>query len=394
MFSPVRDARIQEERPQETQFETQMEQALRLLPAEDRAAYDQAMAANAALVARESPADRFLRFCDHDPWRAASKLVYYWECRLEVFGERAFLPLDETGEGALDARDLEVVRAGAHVVLPNDPQGRAVVCSSRVGIEKDYGDIAEIGMNRLRAAFYAFSKASENPKTQTRGLRWIVSLDMTSTTNDRVLLSKARRLVLDAIPIRFASADMIVQHAASHTRVIPPIVSYLAAQWSNLPFVIHTCEDKSKLLHSLESLGFQKHGIPKELVGDWSGELDVTAVTKEEEARKKREKAAEYGRRKRARRKVEHEVLALQVQTLQVLQSNLRERQAQLEDLVAQARHMVHELDKLQSTNNTIQNLALESILPNLFHDFHSQPPVIGPDPRLEALQRIFQHSA
>ena len=47
--------------------------------------------------------------------------------RKEIFGRRAFLPLDQSGDGALDRSDLTVFLRMALSQLPNDTHGCSVV---------------------------------------------------------------------------------------------------------------------------------------------------------------------------------------------------------------------------------------------------------------------------
>lgn len=124
----------------EEQRRRQVEDAIRLLPGERRAAYEEAMEKAPHLVAEESPVDRFLRFKDGDPWAAAESLANYWELRKEVFEERTFMPLTQTGNGALTTLHQEIIRSGVLATLPPDDRGRHVLVFDRSRAQKDFND--------------------------------------------------------------------------------------------------------------------------------------------------------------------------------------------------------------------------------------------------------------
>jgi hypothetical protein len=65
-----------------------------------------------------------------------------------VFGDRAFLPLPLTGNGALSNDDIEFIKTGSVVFLPNDADGRTVLCLDN---SKRLDDSLD---TRLRSAFY------------------------------------------------------------------------------------------------------------------------------------------------------------------------------------------------------------------------------------------------
>lgn len=60
---------------------------------------------------------------DFDVEKAAVRLCRYWKYRKDLFGERWLLPLNQTGTGALNANDIELLRSGSHVSLPLESGG-------------------------------------------------------------------------------------------------------------------------------------------------------------------------------------------------------------------------------------------------------------------------------
>ena len=103
--------------------------ALQELDSADRFEYGEALLMEPALVETESPIIHFLRAEDFDPQRAAVRLAGYWKTRKLLFGvDRWLLPLNQTGNGALDDRDIECLRSGHIVLLPrNEPLGPVVL---------------------------------------------------------------------------------------------------------------------------------------------------------------------------------------------------------------------------------------------------------------------------
>jgi hypothetical protein len=54
-------------------------------------------------------------------------LANYWKKRKEIFKERAFLPINLSGKGALTAADVSILQTGFTVNLPRDKKGRSIL---------------------------------------------------------------------------------------------------------------------------------------------------------------------------------------------------------------------------------------------------------------------------
>jgi hypothetical protein len=105
----------------------QFHEAMASIPDEDKSAYKEAARRAPNLVETESNPDLYLEYDSYDPWKAALRVANYWKTRGEIFGDRAFLPLKITGDGAMSSEDIKVLRTGFFMVLPNEKQGRTVV---------------------------------------------------------------------------------------------------------------------------------------------------------------------------------------------------------------------------------------------------------------------------
>jgi hypothetical protein len=105
----------------------QFHEAMASIHDEDKSAYVEAARRAPDLVEAESNPDLYLEYDSYDPWKAALRVANYWKTRVEIFGDRAFLPLKITGDGAMSSEDIKVLRTGFFMVLPNEKQGRTVV---------------------------------------------------------------------------------------------------------------------------------------------------------------------------------------------------------------------------------------------------------------------------
>jgi hypothetical protein len=54
-------------------------------------------------------------------------LANYWKKRKEIFAERAFLPIDLTGNGAMTADDVKLLQTGYTINLPRDEKNRRII---------------------------------------------------------------------------------------------------------------------------------------------------------------------------------------------------------------------------------------------------------------------------
>jgi hypothetical protein len=149
----------------------QMQEALRVVPLYEKEDYLKALEVSPQLVMTESDPLRFLRHQNFNAQTAAQGLARYWKRRREIFGERTFLPMTITGDGALSAEDIEFINSGVVAFLPSDVNGRTVICydSSR-RLEQHSVE------SHLRAAFYYGQIVAENAVSQTDGYIALVAV--------------------------------------------------------------------------------------------------------------------------------------------------------------------------------------------------------------------------
>lgn len=77
------------------------------------------------LVRRESRIEFFLKVERGDAEKAALRLAKYWQARRQVFADRWLLPMTQTGNGALNRDDIELLRTGFLMLVPR-PSGGSV----------------------------------------------------------------------------------------------------------------------------------------------------------------------------------------------------------------------------------------------------------------------------
>lgn len=104
-----------------------LQESLQLIEEKDKREYLRALEAAPNVVQVESGPLLFLRCEEYDGKAAAIRLTNYWTLRCKAFGERAFLPLDQTGEGALTEDDIQEMRKGGVMLLESDRAGRHVI---------------------------------------------------------------------------------------------------------------------------------------------------------------------------------------------------------------------------------------------------------------------------
>jgi hypothetical protein len=148
----------------------QMQEALRVVPLYEKVDYLKALEVSPQLVMTESDPLRFLRHQNFNAQTAAQGLARYWKRRRELFGERTFLPMTITGDGALSVEDIESINSGVVAFLPSDVNGRTVICydSSR--------RLEHSVESHLRAAFYYGQIVAENEVSQTDGYIALVAV--------------------------------------------------------------------------------------------------------------------------------------------------------------------------------------------------------------------------
>lgn len=136
-----------------------------------------------------------LSFHSNDSLAAARRLANYWKQRKEIFKERAFLPIDLSGNGGLTLEDVQHLRTGFCVNLPPDEQGRSVLY---VDVSKHGPDITP----SLRTIFFFSQCVMENETSRQHGFHTFFNISNPFAANYLSLNAKCHRFLMDhCIPI-------------------------------------------------------------------------------------------------------------------------------------------------------------------------------------------------
>jgi hypothetical protein len=140
----------------------------------------------------------FLRTEVLDEKRAAARYVKYWELRIHLFQERAFLPL--TFENAFP-EDLEALRCGVVKPLPGHERVLVLDTSCLNGKSFDVESLA-------RYQWYVFTKALTESETMQR-FGGIFVLNLNHTFQNLDLLKRISERANDGFPLRCAAACIV-----------------------------------------------------------------------------------------------------------------------------------------------------------------------------------------
>jgi len=197
------------------------------------------------------------------------KLALYWTHRVQVFGERAFLPLSQTGKGALSQTEVDIMRRSEQwIVLPNDEEGRSVFflnCSENI-----CGSYEE----RLRCLFYLLSVAVENKASQEHGVVVLVRMpdegdpshvdDSVSETFEGFL-----RLLVDVLPIKLCSMVFVSISTKRSSETQDLLDTFCNNLGENIKSLASTyvASSKQDLVAALEARSFLRKSLPTALGG-------------------------------------------------------------------------------------------------------------------------------
>ena len=384
------------------QGQKQVEEAIENMPADQKEAYLQALEVCPELVQHESPSLWFLRYDHYDSWKAAERLAYYWKRRVEIFGDRAFRPMSQTGYGTLSPAEIEVLRTGYLAVLPEASSGQSVVCYDASRLP---GDDQETRIKRLRCFFYFCSVLMEEEINRSYGCFFIGILSHFSLTRS-FGLHQPGLLFEKAFPIVARQIHAVRCQATSLPllkSVLPTLLKYIRTGANRTTFHLG---NEAEVLESLNLAGFPASKLPEQVGGKWTyedftewcdercqfeleryprmrpamnddvdctEEIDekkklaqsvleafVDSREKEEKASRRRKLRVAYSRQKRKRQKNMLNSLHEQVYDLQNMKTFLVEENKKLEKLMTLALEVTQPYTKL----GTIQSVSANKAYP------------------------------
>jgi hypothetical protein len=249
----------------------EIKEALDCIPVTEKISYMKAVEQAPSLVETESKAIGFLRCEKFNASAAARRLIKYWHIRCEIFGDRAFLPMIQTGTGALSRDDMVVLKTGSAAILPDHGSGRAVIYLDRSKLL----DLTENSFNsRHRCMFYVLSAVAESVKAQRDGylmMGVVVTprFSEASTLNTVEFGRKSVELLKEVMPIRMEANHLLVCPAkAKEGDLLNPIIAKAVSVLQE-GFIFHFSCDSSVILGEMKSHGFVEESLPPAFGGTW-----------------------------------------------------------------------------------------------------------------------------
>ena len=256
-----------------------IEEALKTISFQDKAAYLEALQTCPDLVMTESDMMRFARVTNYDAMMAARRLVDYWQHRKDLFGERAFLPMTQTGHGALDRDDIVVLSCGKLAVTRCDVSGRSIVVGDRMRLlDRSNASL----MPRLRATFYMLSVLAEEEINQTEGVVWITCMvSPRVTTGYNKCAASGISEVMVRMPIKVKAVHFVVippktgkkDEVAGLTEMVRAVLmkNKFTARYTGI-MLIHKRANEEEIAEVLKTFGIPPECFPKSCGGSWKYE--------------------------------------------------------------------------------------------------------------------------
>jgi hypothetical protein len=252
---------------------TWLKDALESVPVSEKEEFVCAMNTSPHLVPLESNPAHFLVREDGNANKAATRLALYWKSRKKTFGERAFLPMTLTGDGAMDASDIELARTGFFVPLLPDKEGSEVYVfdRSRLSSMKRSATME----SRLRVFFYLFQVMMESSVSRKFGIVGLRVVDDATFSNAIPTLDFFR----DASTVNFKSFHVCVRPPKSgrktYVETIIPIMMQKLVQNMGKRVSVIVKDAPTEFATELATIGITKEGLPAVLGGTWQyGQFD------------------------------------------------------------------------------------------------------------------------
>jgi hypothetical protein len=353
-------------------------QAVEEMPAAKKAAYTKAQERCPQLMKTESDPLKFLRYDKDNYWKAAERLVMYWEERQALFGEKAFLPMTQTGNGALSVEDVMALHTGNYALLPKASSGEDVVFIDRNRVLP-----TSTLEHKLRAFFYMLSYLTDGEHAQTLGCLVLVLLITPRTTKLDLAFIQSGIKLGNMMPLK-ARMHLLMCHPKSGTTTFVQSVMTLGLSYAsaNIDGIeVHSKPAGEPIMRSLSPLGLVPADLPCSIGGTWKYEsytwwcrgrgteehgMDkVCNAAKARanntfETKRKRTQSLNviHSRLKRERRKSEQQELQDAHNRLVGENSQLVQERTRLESLLAQAREALRASEAARFPNSGLANPA------------------------------------
>lgn len=342
----------------------QLQNAIEVMRYSEKAAYLEAIGKAPNLVELESSPIRFLRSEKWDAWAAAKRLCAYWEKRKALFQDRAFRPLSQACDGALNEADLECLNTGCLILLPNDSMGRSVIFFDRSKLKPHMFLATE---TRLRCLYYFLNVACENEVTQTQGLVVLGLVSKPPAVGFDFSFPARGIDAVNTFPFHIHEIHLTTLPSASGQgsfldAVLSSALTMISVYFGRIK--THHGEDGAcDLIPKLKMYGLAKKSLPPILGGNWDMEKfqswmrrrsrheEEMYMTEEQKLYRKRKINVIHSRQKRQRRKIELEVLQEQCAILSKSIQEISKKNKNIENLIQAAEAEVSKYEENQNAS-------------------------------------------
>ena len=363
--------------------------AIDMLPLEKKSSFQKANKLCPGLVQVETAPAVFLQHDNFNYWKAADRLASHWMYREKFFGDRAFLPMTQTGNGALTKDDIVTLHTGSHARLSSTPAGQPVIFTDRRRILS-----SSHREHRLRCFWYMVYMMSREENASTLGVLFLVLLVTPRPSSMDYIYMQQGVEILNVMPTKF---HMHLLSCVSKTgkwnvaqKVIRSVASYCLEAFGGLNVFTETSQGDLK--DKLVALGCVPEGLPSSVGGVWKyeeftrwcrnrqveeqyyEELHLPKdkndnYTSNMSAERKRQRTKSlnvlHSRQKRERRKAEQQKMQEDCNKLHAQNWALQKEHSRLQDLLLQAKKIIEGFDQ----KNRFQN---HGALSNSFDDVRS----------------------
>jgi hypothetical protein len=246
---------------------THLSDVVLYMPMATKAAYLEALIQCPHLVESESNPETFLRFEDFNYWSAAGRLVTYWRKRKEFFGDRAFLPMDLSGKGAMNDDDIRPMATGSLTMIPNSN----IIIHDRT-CASDAGDEA----TKMRRRFFFMQTMMNSTLHTEKGPRLFIYGFEISDARKR-MNAQLKSLIASAFPIpNFEEFHLIFVKEKNQTiwqYILPRGLEQMSGLIGNV--MIHNFNFKDEIADQLSYYGVTRSHLPVKLGGCYSPEQSL-----------------------------------------------------------------------------------------------------------------------
>lgn len=254
----------------------EMRQHINAIEDEDKESYLVAQEKCAEYCNSEEFQLMFLRADKFDAEKAASRLVSYWDEKLDLFGPDKTYKRLSVNDLLDNPGDVEILKSGAFYSLPNkDEAGRGILFLNRSKMFQPQFDRE----SKKRVLFYTLHCLLEDDEmTQKKGFVLVaLAPDDVQTMRgfDRKVVIFCWKALRDFLPARLAAYHHPVP-ARSFASLLLPVINQMMGQENRQRFVAHRFHQTMREMgKNMKKYGIKEDHLPNELGGAVSFDYDA-----------------------------------------------------------------------------------------------------------------------